>query len=144
MQIITTEISDETIATLNDDADFITDFLHYYGKWEGFNKDNKQYTSAQVSLITNTGIRFVVDNKEVDIMWQWKYAWLLSDKNTSSNVTVAPISDDLVNKLLLYVADAKTATVPAWKTLSKQYYTNGRNGETFNRYNTYTGSKTDF
>jgi len=30
-------------------------------------------------------------------------------------------------------------TVPEWKTLSKDYYTNGHDGETFNRYNSYNG-----
>jgi len=144
MQVITSEISDKTVTKLNADANLIADLLHYYGRWEGFNKESKQYTTASVSKVTNTGIRLVVDGTDIDIMWKWKYAWLFSAKNQTSNVTVAPVSDDLVRKINLYVEDAKTTSVPKWKTMSVQYYKNGRSGETFNRYNSYNGSKSNF
>ena len=144
MQVITSEISDKTVAKLNADANLITDLLHYYGRWEGFNKDSKQYTTASVSKVTNTGIRIVVDGTDIDIMWKWKYAWLFSAKNQDTNVKVAPVSDEIVRKISLYVEDAKTASIPKWKTMSKQYYKNGYGGETFERYNTYNGSKSNF
>ena len=144
MQVITSEISDKTVAKLNADANLITDLLHYNGRWEGFNKDSKQYTTASVSKVTNTGIRIVVDGTDIDIMWKWKYAWLFSAKNQDTNVKVAPVSDEIVRKINLYVEDAKTASVPKWKTMSKQYYKNGHGGETFERYNTYNGSKSNF
>ena len=144
MQVITSEISDNTVAKLNADANLITDLLHYYGRWEGFKKDSKQYTTASVSKVTNTGIRIVVDGTDIDIMWKWKYAWLFSAKNQDTNVKVAPVSDEIVRKISLYVEDAKTASVPKWKTMSKQYYKNGHGGETFERYNSYNGSKSNF
>ena len=144
MQVITSEISDKTVTKLNADANLIADLLHYYGRWEGFNKDSKQYTTASVSKVTNTGIRLVVDGTDIDIMWTWKYAWLFSAKNQDTNVKVAPVSDEIVRKISLYVEDAKTATVPKWKTMSKQYYKNGHGGETFERYNSYNGSKSNF
>ena len=144
MQVITSEISDKTVTKLNADANLIADLLHYYGRWEGFNKDSKQYTTASVSKVTNTGIRIVVDGTDIDIMWKWKYAWLFSAKNQDTNVKVAPVSDEIVRKISLYVEDAKTATVPKWKTMSKQYYKNGHGGESFERYNSYNGSKSNF
>ena len=144
MQVITSEISDKTVTKLNADANLIADLLNYYGRWEGFNKDSKQYTTASVSKVTNTGIRILVDGTDIDIMWKWKYAWLFSAKNQDTNVTVAPVSDELVRKISLYVEDAKTTTVPKWKTMTKQYYKNGHGGETFERYNSYNGSKSNF
>ena len=144
MQIITSEISDKTVAKLNANVNLVTDLLHYYGRWEGFNKDNKQYSSATVKKITNTGLRIDVDGTDIDIMWKWKYAWLFSAKNQTTDVTVAPISDELVRKINLYVENAKTITAPERKTMSKQYYKNGFNGETFERHNSYTGSKANF
>ena len=42
MQVITTEISDKTVTKLNADANLIADLLHYYGRWEGFNKDSRK------------------------------------------------------------------------------------------------------
>ena len=144
MQIITSEISDKTVAKLNANVNLVADLLHYFGRWEGFNKDNKQYSSATVTKITNTGLRIDVDGTDIDIMWRWKYAWLFSAKNQDTNVKVAPVSDEIVRKINLYVEDAKTASVPKWKTMSKQYYTNGHKGETFERYNSYNGSKSNF
>ena len=145
MQVITSEISDKTVAKLNEfGADMISDLLHYYGRWEGFNKDSKQYTTASVSKVTNTGIRIVVDGTDIDIMWKWKYAWLFSAKNPDTNVKIPSVSDEIVRKIRLYIEDAKTTSVPKWKTMSKQYYTNGHGGETFQRYNTYNGGKSNF
>jgi len=144
MQIITSEISDKTVAKLNANVNLVADLLHYYGRWEGFNKDNKQYSSATVTKITNTGLRIDVDGTDIDIMWKWKYAWLFSALNQDTNVTTAPVSDELMSKIHKYVVDAKNASVPKWKTMSKQYYTNGHGGETFERYNSYNGSKSNF
>ena len=144
MQIITSEISDKTVAKLNANVNLVTDLLHYYGRWEGFNKDNKQYTSAKVTKITNTGLRLDVDGTDIDIMWKWKYAWLFSALNQDTNVRTAPVSDDLMSKISLYVEDAKTTSIPKWKTMTKQYYKNGHGGETFERYNSYNGSKSNF
>ena len=144
MQVITSEISDNTVEKLNVKPTLIANLLHFYGGWEGFNKNNKQYTTATVTKVTNTGIRIEVDGTDIDIMWKWKYAWLFSAKNQDTNVKVAPVSDEIVRKINLYVEDAKTTSVPKWKTMSKQYYKNGHGGETFERYNTYNGSKSNF
>ena len=53
-------------------------------------------------------------------------------------------ADELVRKISLYIEDAKTTSVPKWKTMTKQYYKNGHGGETFERYNSYNGSKSNF
>mgnify|MGYP001162631205 FL=1 len=144
MQLITSEISDKTVTKLNSNANLIEDLLHYYGRWEGFNKNNKQYTSAVVKKVTNTGMIIEVDGTDVDIIWKWKYSWIFSALNQDTNVTVAPVSDEIVKKIDLYVNDAQKVSIPKWKTMTKQYYTNGHGGETFQRYNSYNGSKTNF
>ena len=144
MQVITSEISDNTVEKLNVKPTLIANLLHFYGGWEGFNKNNKQYTTATVTKVTNTGIRIEVDGTDIDIMWKWKYAWLFSALNQDTNVTTAPVSDELMSKIHKYVVDAKNTSVPKWKTMTKQYYKNGHGGETFERYNTYNGSKSNF
>ena len=159
MQVITSEISDNTVEKLNIKPTLIANLLHFYGGWEGFNKNNKQYTTAKVTKVTNTGIRIEVDGTDIDIMWKWKYAWLLSANNQSNNVKEPPIgvvrpnpvgepgytvSDEVVNLITMFVEDAKKISTPKWKTMSKQYYKNGRNGENFERYNSYNGSKSNF
>ena len=57
-----------------------------------------------------------------------------------------PISSTAYTLIKNMVSDAEKltgfgtmTTVPEWKTLSKDYYTNGHGGETFKRYNSYNG-----
>ena len=152
MQIITTEISDKTVAKLNEgknNANLVADLLHYFGGWEGFKLDDKKYTNATVKKVTNTGIRIDVDGTDIDILWKWKFAWLFSATNQETNATVAPVSDEIIRRIVQYAREAKSVTVPKWKTLSKQYYKNGQGKgddccSTYERYNSYTGSKSNF
>lgn len=148
MQVITTEISDKTIAKLNDnsitESVLIPRLLHFYGRWEGFNFKDQKYDKCLVTKVTNTGIRIDVDGTEIDIMWKWKYAWIFSAKNPATNATFGTVSDEIIRLIQSYIDDARLVGAPKWKTMTKQYYKNGRNGETINRYNTYTGSKSNF
>ena len=57
-----------------------------------------------------------------------------------------PISSVAYTLIKNMVSDAEKltgfgtmTTVPEWKTLTKEYYTNGFGGETFKRYNSYNG-----
>ena len=112
-------------------------FLYYF---RGHGK--KAYSEVKYVLMTNTGIRLEVDGKEVDYKFSWKYAWRFSSLNQSNN------QEDPKEVFMEMVQEGKRMArenkPPKWKTMSRDYYKNGRDGETLSAYNTYNGSKSNF
>ena len=157
MQLINSEISGKTCTRCNDGST-PNKLLKYYA-----GVGSSQYTgNPVVTLVTNNGVRVEVDGSTVDIRYPPKYQWKFSTINHVSNVGVTssntmvdgeryvsyetPISSVAYTLIKNMVSDAEKltgfgtmTTVPEWKTLSKDYYTNGRDGETFKRYNSYNG-----
>ena len=157
MQVINSEISGKT-CTLCNDGSTPNKLLKYYA-----GVGTSQYTGTPVvTLVTNLGIRVEVDSSTVDIVYPQKYTWKFSTLNQNSNVGITsthtvsddegyvsyktPISSAAYTLIKNMVSDAEKltgfgtmTTVPEWKTLTKQYYTNGFNGETHERYNSYIG-----
>ena len=158
MQVINSEISGKT-CTLCNDGSTPNKLLKYYA-----GVGTSQYTGTPVvTLVTNTGIRVEVDSSTVDIVYPQKYTWKFSTLNQDSNVGISstfysekrqegwspyktPISSVAYTLIKSMVSDAEKltgfgtmTTVPEWKTLTKQYYTNGHGGETHERYNSYNG-----
>jgi len=157
MQVINSEISGKT-CTLCNDGSTPNKLLKYYA-----GVGTSQYTGTPVvTLVTNLGIRVEVDSSTVDIVYPQKYNWKFSTLNQNSNVGITsthtvsdeegyvsyktPISSAAYTLIKNMVSDAEKltgfgtmTTVPEWKTLTKQYYTNGHGGETHERYNSYNG-----
>ena len=153
MQVIDSGISSKTCTRCNDGST-PNKLLKYYA-----GVGSSQYTgNPVVTLVTNNGVRVEVDGSTVDIRYPQKYQWKFSTINQTTNVGItsnfvengykyeAPISSRAYNLIKSMVSDAEKLTgfgtmtsVPEWKTLSKDYYTNGRDGETFKRYNSYNG-----
>ena len=157
MQVINSEISGKT-CTLCNDGSTPNKLLKYYA-----GVGSSQYTgNPVVTLVTNNGLRVEVDGSTVDIRYPQKYQWKFSTINHVSNVGVTssntmvdgeryvsyetPISSVAYTLIKNMVSDAEKltgfgtmTTVPEWKTLTKQYYTNGHGGETHERYNSYNG-----
>lgn len=157
MQVINSEISGKT-CTLCNDGSTPNKLLKYYA-----GVGTSQYTGTPVvTLVTNLGIRVEVDSSTVDIVYPQKYTWKFSTLNQNSNVGITsthtvsdeegyvsyktPISSAAYTLIKNMVSDAEKltgfgtmTTVPEWKTLTKQYYTNGHGGETHERYNSYNG-----
>ena len=157
MQVINSEISGKACALCNDGST-PSKLLKYYA-----GVGTSQYTgNPVVTLVTNLGIRVEVDSSTVDIVYPPKYHWKFSNTNQTSNVGVTtsnsiidgesyvsyktPISSVVYTNIKSMVSDAEKITgfgtmtpVPEWKTLTKEYYTNGQGGETLKRYNSYTG-----
>ena len=157
MQLINSEISGKTCTRCNDGST-PNKLLKYYA-----GVGSSQYTgNPVVTLVTNNGLRVEVDGSTVDIRYPQKYQWKFSTINHVSNVGVTssntmvdgeryvsyetPISSVAYTLIKNMVSDAEKltgfgtmTTVPEWKTLTKQYYTNGFNGETHERYNSYIG-----
>ena len=157
MQVINSEISGKT-CTLCNDGSTPNKLLKYYA-----GVGTSQYTGTPVvTLVTNNGVRVEVDGSTVDIRYPQKYQWKFSAINQTTNVGVTssntmidgeryvsyetPISSVAYTFIKNMVSDAEKltgfgtmTTVPEWKTLSKDYYTNGHGGETFKRYNSYNG-----
>ena len=157
MNIIDTEISGKT-ATLLNDGSTPNKLLQYYA-----GVSSSQYTGTPtVNLVTNYGVRIEVDNSQVEILYPAKYSWKMSIVNQNTQVGIGktmvsstdntllldqPVSEVATNIIKSMVSDAEkltgygtTTTVPEWKTMTKEYYTNGHGGETFKRYNTYDGA----
>ena len=165
MQLINSEISEKTCTRCNDDGFTPSKLLKYYA---GVGSDQYTSTPV-VRLVTNTGVRIEVDSSIVDIQYPPKYQWKFSTINLESNVGLVPgranlghsyekavveeyqyyetpISLAAYNLIQKMVTEAEkltgygtTTTLPEWKTLSKDRYTNGHGGETFKRYNSYNG-----
>ena len=157
MQLINSEISGKTCTRCNDGST-PNKLLKYYA-----GVGSSQYTgNPVVTLVTNNGLRVEVDGSTVDIRYPQKYQWKFSTINHVSNVGVTssntmvdgeryvsyetPISSVAYTLIKNMVSDAEKltgfgtmTTVPEWKTLTKEYYTNGIGGETFKRYNSYNG-----
>ena len=157
MQVINSEISGKTCTRCNDGST-PNKLLKYYA-----GVGSSQYTgNPVVTLVTNNGVRVEVDGSTVDIRYPQKYQWKFSTINLESNVGVTsshtmvdgeryvsfetPISSVAYTLIKNMVSDAEKltgfgtmTTVPEWKTLTKEYYTNGFGGETFKRYNSYNG-----
>jgi len=157
MQVINSEISGKT-CTLCNDGSTPNKLLKYYA-----GVGTSQYTGTPVvTLVTNLGIRVEVDSSTIDIVYPQKYHWKFSTLNQNSNVGITssytvsenegyvsyktPISSAAYTLIKNMVSDAEKltgfgtmTTVPEWKTLTKQYYTNGHGGETHERYNSYNG-----
>ena len=157
MQLINSEISGKTCTRCNDGST-PNKLLKYYA-----GVGSSQYTgNPVVTLVTNNGVRVEVDGSTVDIRYPQKYQWKFSTINYGSNVGVTssntmvdgeryvsyetPISSVAYTLIKNMVSDAEKltgfgtmTTVPEWKTLTKEYYTNGFGGETFKRYNSYNG-----
>jgi len=142
MKIITKEVHDDLQEYFNDTVwgkGILTSFLYYF-----MGHGKKAYTSAKCVHMTNTGIRVEVDGKELDYLFTWKYAWRFSSLNQKTN------HEDPKEVFAEMVQDGKRLArlgenaPPKWKTMSMNQYTNGLQGESFNRYNTYTGSKANF
>jgi len=158
MQLINSEISEKTCTRCNDDGSTPNKLLKYYA-----GVGSSQYTgNPVVTLVTNNGVRVEVDGSTVNIRYPQKYQWKFSTINQTTNVGVTssntmvdgeryvsyetPISLKAYNYIKNMVHDAEIITgfgtmtsLPEWKTLSKDYYTNGHDGETFKRYNSYNG-----
>ena len=153
MQVIDSLISRKTCIMCNDGST-PNKLLKYYA-----GVGTSQYTGTPVvTLVTNLGVRVEVDSSTVDIVYPQKYTWKFSTLNQDSNVGITstlseggykydtPISSTAYTLIKSMVSDAEKltgfgtmTTVPEWKTLSKDYYTNGHDGETFKRYNSYNG-----
>jgi len=157
MQVINSEISGKTCALCNNGST-PNKLLKYYA-----GVGTSQYTGTPVvTLVTNYGIRVEVDGSKVDIRYPQKYQWKFSTLNQNSNVGImtnpvtfeegdfyyykTSISSAAYTLIKNMVSDAEKVTgfgtmttVPEWKTLSKDYYTNGHAGESFKRYNSYNG-----
>jgi len=157
MQVINSEISNKT-CTLCNDGSTPNKLLKYYA-----GVGTSQYTGTPVvTLVTNQGVRVEVDDSKVDIVYPQKYNWKFSPLNQDSNVGIfsgntkqtaegyapyeKPISSVAYGYIKNMVSEAEKltgfgtmTTVPEWKTLTKEYYTNGHGGETFKRYNSYNG-----
>tara|TARA_B000000557_G_scaffold256179_1_gene248088 strand:- start:668 stop:1189 length:522 start_codon:yes stop_codon:yes gene_type:complete len=157
MQVINSEISGKT-CTLCNDGSTPNKLLKYYA-----GVGTSQYTGTPVvTLVTNQGVRVEVDDSKVDIVYPQKYNWKFSPLNQDSNVGISstkthltpdgyapyekPISSVAYGYIKNMVSEAEKltgfgtmTTVPEWKTLTKEYYTNGHGGETFKRYNSYNG-----
>tara|TARA_B100000424_G_C22743918_1_gene402459 strand:+ start:120 stop:629 length:510 start_codon:yes stop_codon:yes gene_type:complete len=153
MQVINSEISGKT-CTLCNDGSTPNKLLKYYA-----GVGTSQYTGTPtVTLVTNNGVRVEVDDSQVDIVYPQKYNWKFSPLNQDSDVGITstfssggykyekPISQVAYSFIKKMVSDAEKitgfgtmTTLPEWKTLSKDYYTNGHGGETFKRYNSYNG-----
>ena len=157
MQLINSEISGKTCTRCNDGST-PNKLLKYYA-----GVGSSQYTgNPVVTLVTNNGVRVEVDGSTVDIRYPQKYQWKFSTINYGSNVGVTssntmvdgeryvsyetPISSVAYTLIKNMVSDAEKltgfgtmTTVPEWKTLTKEYYTNGFGGETLKRYNSYNG-----
>ena len=157
MQVIDSGISGKTCVRCNDGST-PNKLLKYYA-----GVGSSQYTGTPVvTLVTNNGVRVEVDGSTVDIRYPQKYQWKFSTINQTTNVGVTsnttesegtyyydyitPISSHAYTLIKNMVIDAEKLTgfgtmtsVPEWKTLTKEYYTNGFGGETFKRYNSYNG-----
>ena len=157
MQVINSLISHKTCLMCNDEST-PNKLLKYYA-----GVGTSQYTGTPVvTLVTNLGVRVEVDSSTVDIVYPQKYTWKFSTLNQDSNVGISstktpfdpdgyspyetPISSTAYTLIKSMVSDAEKltgfgtmTTVPEWKTLTKQYYTNGHGGETHERYNSYNG-----
>jgi len=157
MQLINSEISGKTCTRCNDGST-PNKLLKYYA-----GVGSSQYTGTPVvTLVTNNGVRVEVDSSTVDIRYPSKYQWKFSTINQLSNVGVTssssmvdgeryvsyktPISLAAYNLIKNMVSDAEKitgfgtmTTLPEWKTMSKDRYTNGHAGETHKRYNSYNG-----
>jgi hypothetical protein len=163
MQVINSEISGKT-CTLCNDGSTPNKLLKYYA-----GVGTSQYTGTPVvTLVTNNGVRVEVDSSTVDIRYPQKYQWKFSTLNQDSNVGISSTKDHLTinarpvpeghapfeksissvayGYIKNMVSEAEKITgfgtmtaVPEWKTLTKEYYTNGHGGETFKRYNSYNG-----
>jgi len=157
MQVINSEISGKTCTRCNDGST-PNKLLKYYA-----GVGSSQYTgNPVVTLVTNNGVRVEVDGSTVDIRYPSKYQWKFSTLNQTTNVGVTssstmvggesyvsyktPISSSAYTLIKNMVSDAEKltgfgtmTTVPEWKTLTKEYYTNGFGGETHKRYNSYNG-----
>tara|TARA_B000000557_G_scaffold181205_1_gene147948 strand:+ start:264 stop:782 length:519 start_codon:yes stop_codon:yes gene_type:complete len=133
------------------------EFLKYYA---GVGKS--QYTGDPIcKLVNNVGIRIEVDSSTIDIHFPAKYQWRMSTLNQETDVKVQtgvnttayvrPIHEAVLGQLIDMIREADsitgsgtTITRRKWYKMSKQYYSNGRDGETLNRYNTYIGGKSNF
>ena len=158
MQVIDSGISSKTCTRCNDGST-PNKLLKYYA-----GVGSSQYTgNPVVTLVTNNGVRVEVDGSTVDIRYPQKYQWKFSTLNQYSNVGImtnnivtvgeeefmyykTPVSSVAYTLIKNMVSDAEKLTgfgtmtsVPEWKTLTKEYYTNGFGGETFKRYNSYNG-----
>ena len=157
MQVINSEISGK-VCTLCNNGYTPNKLLKYYA-----GVGTSQYTGTPVvTLVTNLGVRVEVDSSTVDIVYPQKYTWKFSTLNQNSNVGITsthtvsdeegyvsyktPISSAAYTLIKNMVSDAEKltgfgtmTTVPEWKTLTKEYYTNGFGGETLKRYNSYNG-----
>ena len=153
MQVIDSLISHKTCLMCNDEST-PNKLLKYYA-----GVGTSQYTGTPVvTLVTNLGVRVEVDSSTVDIVYPQKYTWKFSTLNQDSNVGITStlseggygyeesISSVAYKLIKNMVSEAEKltgfgtmTTVPEWKTLTKQYYTNGFNGETHERYNSYIG-----
>ena len=169
MQHIDSNISGKVVTYLNDTN--IGNVAYSESRQENINKEflkyyagvgKSQYTGDVIcKLVNNVGIRLEVDNSTIDIHFPAKYQWKLSTLNQETNVKVQtgvnttayvrPIHESVLGYLvkMLKEADAltgagTTVTSRTWYKMSKQYYSNGRDGETLDRYNTYIGSKSNF
>ena len=112
-------------------------FLYYFC---GHGK--KAYSTVNYVLMTNTGIRLEVDGNVVDYKFSWKYAWRFSSLNQKNpNEDPKEVFMEMVQEGKRLARENKP---PKWKTMSRNYYKNGRDGETLNAYNTYNGSKSNF
>ena len=161
MQVINSEISGK-VCTLCNNGYTPNKLLKYYA-----GVGTSQYTGTPVvTLVTNNGVRVEVDGSTVDIRYPQKYQWKFSILNQNSNVGITTakfyvgegesveefyhyktsVSSAAYTLIKNMVSDAEKltgfgtmTTVPEWKTLTKQYYTNGHDGETHERYNSYNG-----
>ena len=164
MQLINSEISGKTCTRCNDGSTPNKLLKYYAGVGSSQYTGN-----PVVTLVTNNGVRVEVDGSTVDIRYPPKYQWKFSTINLESNVGLVkgranlgqsyekaeveqyqyyetPISLAAYNLIQKMVSDAEKitgfgtmTTLPEWKTLSKDRYTNGHGGETFKRYNSYNG-----